>query len=47
MGTLDCLSNWTGLTDEEYREKKAFVEKVLLARLGNSVSYVPRIPSLQ
>jgi len=46
-GTLDCLSNWTGLTDEEYREKKAFVERVLLARLGNSGDHVPRIPYLQ
>jgi len=33
MVTLDYLSNWTGLTDEEYGEKKAFVKKVLLRRL--------------
>lgn len=34
---LDYLTNWTGLTDEEYTDKKAFVTRVLLRRLEELV----------
>lgn len=41
LTTLDYLSEWTGLTDAEYREKKARVKEVMLRRLGEKY---PRLP---
>ncbi|WP_267643955.1 phytoene desaturase family protein [Haloarchaeobius amylolyticus] len=41
LSTLDYESEWTGLTDTEYREKKARVTDVLLRRLGDAY---PRLP---
>jgi phytoene dehydrogenase-like protein len=35
--TFDYMANWTGLTDEEYEQKKSFVERVLTRRLGELV----------
>ena len=35
--TFDYMTNWTGLTDEEYDQKKQFVTRVLTRRLGELV----------
>jgi phytoene dehydrogenase-like protein len=41
IATVDYLEGWTGLTDAEYRHKKARVRDVLLRRLGERY---PRLP---
>ncbi|MFD1586342.1 phytoene desaturase family protein [Halorientalis brevis] len=37
VATLDEWDNWAGLTDEEYRQKKAHVKDVLLRRLDEQI----------
>jgi len=37
IATLDEWGNWAGLTDEEYRQKKAYVKDVLLRRLDERI----------